>query len=122
MNPAERCTRVHHRAHLFHALRVLRIPEPHIRAEGTHIRYATFSTWLNSSSTGVDRPKIVTITFSVSRSSLTSSTTPVKLANGPSVMRTLSFLSNLTLSLGLSLDSPTRYTMFCTSSSESGVG
>src|SRR5438132_258779 len=64
--------------------------------------YATFSTWLNSNSTGVERPKIVTITFSVSRSSFTSSTTPVKLANGPSVMRTDSFFSNLTLSFGFS--------------------
>ena len=40
--------------------------------------YATFSTWLNSNSTGVERPKIVTITFRVSRSSFTSSTMPVK--------------------------------------------
>ena len=36
----------------------------------------SFSTCRKSSSTGVDRPKIVTITFSVLRSRLTSSTTP----------------------------------------------
>ncbi len=46
----------------------------------------TFSTCPNSSSTGVERPKMVTITFSVSRSSFTSSTMPVKVANGPSVI------------------------------------
>src|SRR5947209_7755913 len=67
---------------------------------------ACFSTCLNSNSTGVDRPKIVTITFNVSRSSFTSSTTPVNVANGPSVMRTVSFFSNLTLSFGLSFDWP----------------
>ena len=43
----------------------------------------TFSTCPNSSSTGVDRPKIVTITFNVSRSSLTSSTTPGKAGERP---------------------------------------
>src|SRR5208282_1427863 len=52
--------------------------------------YATFSTCPNSNSTGVERPKMVTITFKVSRSSFTSSTTPVKVANGPSPMRTVS--------------------------------
>ena len=66
------------------------------------LTYATFSTWLNSSSTGVERPKIVTITFKVSRSSFTSSTMPWKVANGPSEMRTVSFFSNLTLSFGFS--------------------
>src|SRR4029077_1248487 len=40
----------------------------------TENRYATFSTCPNSNSTGVERPKMVTITFKVSRSSFTSST------------------------------------------------
>src|SRR6185437_7931357 len=65
--------------------------------------YAIFSTLPNSSSTGVERPKIVTMTFRVSRSSLISSTIPLKLANGPSVMRTDSFFSNLIFIRGLSL-------------------
>src|SRR5437762_7334568 len=69
---------------------------------------ATFSTCPNSNSTGVARPKIVTITFKVARSSFTSSTMPLKFANGPSVMRTDSFFSNLTLILGLSLLLATR--------------
>ena len=46
----------------------------HHRGHRGTLSQATFSTWLNSSSTGVERPKIVTITFSVSRSSFTSST------------------------------------------------
>src|SRR6266436_372054 len=64
--------------------------------------YATFSTCPNSNSTGVERPKMVTITFKVSRSSFTSSTTPVNVANGPSPIRTVSPFSNLTLSFGFS--------------------
>jgi hypothetical protein len=47
-----------------------------------------FSTCKKSNSTGVARPKIVTITFSVFLSRFTSSTTPLKLVNGPSLMRT----------------------------------
>jgi len=50
----------------------------------------SFWTCRNSSSTGVDRPKIVTMTFSVERSRLMSSTTPVKFVKGPSVIRTCS--------------------------------
>src|SRR5215510_11240321 len=50
----------------------------------------TFSTSRKFNSTGVDRPKIVTVTFSVDLSSLTSSTLPVKLWNGPDLMRTVS--------------------------------
>src|SRR6478609_9162897 len=69
---------------------------------------ATFSTCPNYSYTGVARPKIVTITFNVSRSSFTSSTVPLKFANGPSVMRTVSFFSNFTRILGLSLPTFTR--------------
>jgi hypothetical protein len=56
-----------------------------------------------SNSTGVPRPKIVTITRSVPRSGLTSSTLPEKLANGPSVMRTESFFSNVVLGRGRSV-------------------
>src|SRR6185369_11631593 len=50
----------------------------------------TFSTSKKFNSTGVDRPKIVTVTFSVDLSSLTSSTLPVKLWNGPDLIRTVS--------------------------------
>src|SRR5437870_7624106 len=50
----------------------------------------TFSTSRKFNSTGVDRPKIVTVTFNVDLSSLTSSTLPVKLWKGPDLMRTVS--------------------------------
>src|SRR5256885_9893096 len=50
----------------------------------------TFSTSRKFNSTGVDLPKIVTVTFNVDLSSLTSSTLPVKLWNGPDLMRTVS--------------------------------
>ena len=49
-----------------------------------------FSTWPNSSSTGVARPKIDTATLSRERASSTSSTTPLKDAKGPSETRTCS--------------------------------
>src|SRR6266487_6984266 len=50
----------------------------------------TFSTSRKFNSTGVERPKIVTVTLSVDFSSFTSSTLPVKLWNGPDLMRTVS--------------------------------
>ena len=61
----------------------------------------SFSTCKKSSSTGVARPKIVTMTFSVFRSVFTSSTTPLKLANGPSLIRTWSPLLERVLRLRL---------------------
>ena len=73
---------------------------------------ATFSTWAKSNSTGVDRPKIVTETFSVLRSVFTSSTTPVKFANGPSTIRTCSFRSKVSFGLGLSAAVLMRCRMF----------
>src|SRR5262249_20513825 len=69
-----------------------------LRALGGQI----FSTCKKSNSTGVERPKIVTITFNVFFSRFTSSTTPVKLANGPSLMRTCSPLSNMYFGFGFS--------------------
>src|SRR5690606_9114107 len=50
----------------------------------------TFSTSRKLNSYGVERPKIVIDTLSTALSSLTSSTLPVKLANGPDLMRTTS--------------------------------
>src|SRR5258705_5520347 len=50
----------------------------------------TFSTSRKFSSTGVERPKIVTVPFKVDLSSFTSSTLPVKLWKGPDLMRTVS--------------------------------
>ena len=47
-------------------------------------RYA-FSTWAKSSSTGVARPNIETVTLTFCFSSFTSSTVAEKLANGPSI-------------------------------------
>src|SRR5581483_5456854 len=55
--------------------------------------YPSFSTLAKSSSTGVERPKIVTETFSRLWSVSTSSTVPLKFANGPSTMRTCSLRS-----------------------------
>src|SRR5882762_4195563 len=50
----------------------------------------TFSTSRKFNSTGVDLPKIVTVTFNVDLSSFTSSTLPVKLWNGPDLILTVS--------------------------------
>src|SRR4029079_11249839 len=52
-------------------------------------RAHSFSTCRKSSSTGVSRPKMLTRTFTLLRSGLTSSTVPMNSANGPSVTRTL---------------------------------
>ena len=61
-----------------------------------------FSTCKKSNSTGVARPKIVTITFNVFLSRFTSSTTPLKLVNGPSLIRTCSPFSNMYFGFGFS--------------------
>src|SRR6476469_64655 len=55
--------------------------------------YLTRSTCSNSSSTGVARPKIDTDTLTRPRSKSSSSTTPLKLANGPSRTFTASPIS-----------------------------
>src|SRR5438034_6647898 len=55
--------------------------------------YPSFSTLAKSSSTGVERPKIVTETFNRLWSLSISSTLPLKFANGPSTMRTCSLRS-----------------------------
>src|SRR5579871_877837 len=60
------------------------------RVLASHKDVQPFSTWLNSSSTGVARPKILTATLSRERSSSTSSTVPLNDANGPSETRTCS--------------------------------
>src|SRR5574341_839023 len=54
--------------------------------------YLSFSrsTCRNSSSTGVDLPKMLTITVSLPCDGFTSSTVPMKLLNGPSITRTRS--------------------------------
>ena len=57
------------------------------------ISYPSFSTLAKSSSTGVERPKIVTDTFNRLWSLSISSTVPLKFANGPSTMRTCSLRS-----------------------------
>ena len=62
-----------------------------------------FSTWMKSSSTGVERPKTVTMTLMVERSSWISSTSPSKFAKGPSMMRTFSPFSKWYLGLGFLL-------------------
>src|SRR5204862_7021499 len=67
-----------------------------------------FSTCKKSNSTGVARPNIVTITFKGFRSEFTSSTIPVKLANGPSLIFTVSPFSNESFGFGLSAAVATR--------------
>src|SRR5207244_12416596 len=81
-----------------------------------------FSTCRKSSSTGVDLPKIVTITFSVFLSRFTSSTTPLKLVNGPSLIRTCSPFSNMYFGFGFSAAVRTCCTICSTSSLLRGVG
>ena len=55
---------------------------------------------MNSSSTGVARPKIDTATFKRERSSSTSSTVPLNEVNGPSATRTCSPISKVIDGLG----------------------
>src|SRR5687767_2312511 len=81
-----------------------------------------FSTCKKSSSTGVERPKIVTMTFSVLRSRLTSSTMPLKLVNGPSLIRTWSPFSKEYFGFGFSAATVTWWRIWSTSSRVSGVG
>src|SRR6266481_1395034 len=82
----------------------------------------SFSTLAKSSSTGVERPKIVTETFSRLWSLSISSTLPLKFANGPSTMRTCSLRSKTTFGLGRSCGVCTRLMMPSTSASVSGEG
>src|SRR5208282_1381265 len=71
-----------------------------------HASYS-FSTCPNSNSTGVARPKIDTATLSRERASSTSSTVPLKEANGPSDTRTCSPTSKETEGFGRSMPSCT---------------
>ena len=64
----------------------------------------------------------MTITFSVLRSRFTSSTMPLKLVNGPSLIRTWSPFSNVYFGFGFSAASVTWLRIWSTSSRESGVG
>src|SRR5262245_31007578 len=82
----------------------------------------SFSTFRKSSSTGVDRPKMVTITFTVARSLLTSSTLPWKFENGPSMMRTASPRWNWNFGFGFSADTETWLMIRPPSSWASGTG
>src|SRR5687768_9685409 len=85
-------------------------------------RHYSFSTCRKSSSTGVARPKIVTITLSVFFSMFTSSTMPLKPVNGPSLMRTWSPLSKVYFGFGFSAAVLTCSRICSTSSLLSGVG
>src|SRR5271157_3626571 len=84
--------------------------------------HPSFSTLAKSSSTGVERPKIVTETFRRLWSLSISSTVPLKLANGPSTMRTCSLRSKTTLGFGRSCGVCTRLMMASTSASERAGG
>src|SRR5256712_394278 len=85
-----------------------------------HLYFTSFSIWRKSSSTGVSRPKIDTRTFTLLRSGFTSSTTPWRSVNGPSVTRTASPFVNATLYFGASSLIWRRIAL--TSPSVSGVG
>src|SRR4029077_1590994 len=67
-----------------------------------HRYFTSFSICRKSSSTGVSRPKIETSTLTLLRSGFTSSTTPCRSVNGPSVTRTASPFVNATLYFGAS--------------------
>src|ERR1044071_3534911 len=81
----------------------------------------TFSTSRKFSSTGVERPKIVTTTLSVDLSEFTSSTLPVKDANGPDFILTVSPDVYVNFGFGFSAASVTLWTIWFTSSGVSGV-
>src|SRR5262249_48965139 len=85
---------------------------------GTH----NFSTCPISSSPRVGRPKMETATLSRERPSSTSSTTPLKEANGPSDTRTCSPTSKETDGFGRSIPSCTWCMMRAASASEIGLG
>src|SRR6516162_6001369 len=82
----------------------------------------SFSTCPNSSSTGVARPKMDTATFRRERPSSTSSTVPLKEANGPSDTRTCSPTSKVIEFFGRSIPSCTWWRMRCASASVIGIG
>src|SRR5262249_14355754 len=84
-----------------------------------HERYA-FSTCTKSSSTGVARPKMLISTRSLPLSGFTSSTTPLKSWNGPSMTLTCSPCSKRTLGLGFTAPSSIWCVISRTSASEMG--
>src|SRR5712691_103649 len=71
-------------------------------APSTPSHFTSFSICRKSSSTGVSRPKMDTRTLTLLRSGFTSSTTPCRSVNGPSVTRTASPFVNATLYFGAS--------------------
>src|SRR5690606_4710122 len=81
-----------------------------------------FSTCMKSRSTGVARPKIETSTLIRPFSALTSSTEPLKFANGPSMTRTVSPTSKRTLGVLFSAPSLTWEVRRATSESRMGSG
>src|SRR5215211_1123649 len=76
----------------------------------------TFSTSRKLSSTGVERPKMVTTTLSVDLSELTSSTLPVNEAKGPDLILTVSPGACVNFGFGFSAASVTLWTIWLTSS------
>src|SRR5690606_12401954 len=90
--------------------------------EGRGETQTVFSTCSYSSSTGVARPKMETDTRRRARSSSTLSTTPSKLANGPSVTLTFSPMSKRMVGLGRSTPSSMAPTMRWISRSLTGIG
>src|SRR5262245_23184895 len=84
-----------------------------------HAPYA-FSTCTKSSSTGVARPKMLISTRSLPLSGFTSSTTPLKSWNGPSMTFTCSPCSKRTLGFGLTAPSSIWCVISRTSASEMG--
>src|SRR5579872_4975559 len=89
-----------------------------------HLRRAAyaFSTCQYSNSTGVLRPKILTVTFNLPRSGSTSSITPLKFRNGPSLILTVSPVSKFTFGFSVSSDSEICVLMVAISSGLTGIG
>src|SRR6266404_945281 len=85
-------------------------------------QFHAFSTCQYSSSTGVLRPKIFTVTFSLPRSGSTSSITPLKFRNGPLLIFTVSPISKLTFGFSCSSDAEIWFLIDSTSSAGVGVG
>src|SRR5208282_6544868 len=81
-----------------------------------------FSTCQYSSSTGVLRPKMLTVTFNFPRSGSISAITPLKLRNGPLLILIVSATSKLTFGFSVSSDAEICALMDSTSSVGVGTG
>src|SRR5208283_5212366 len=87
-----------------------------------HKNSYAFSTCQYSSSTGVLRPKILTVTFNLPRSGSISSITPLKFRNGPLLILIVSPTAKFTFGFSVSSDAEIWTLMASTSSVGVGTG